>query len=167
MAIYNHTWFDFISDQGTKYRVKINSTALPNTSDGLGRETLGGPDGFRLEYDGESQETFKPVIGSKVSFTINYGTVQMNAGLVGINTETAVIESIIASLRVLTTDAQYTVEIRRDPDDTDTLFWCGVLLTEQIEVANEAYPRAVKFTASDAIANLDYVDYDEYFGIYL
>ena len=165
MAIYNHTWFDFISDQGTKYRVKINSTALPNTSDGLGRETLGGPDGFRLEYDGESQETFKPVIGSKVSFTINYGTVQMNAGLVGINTETAVIESIIASLRVLTTDAQYTVEIRRDPDDTDTLFWCGVLLTEQIEVANEAYPRAVKFTASDDIANLEYVDYDEYFGI--
>jgi len=164
MALFNHLWYDFISDQGTKYRVKINGTFAPNTSDGLGRETLGAPSGFRLEYDSKSQETFKPVIGSKVTFSVIYGTEKLNAGVPLLDREQDVVQTILNDFRSATNDGQYTVEIRRDPDDTDTLFWAGVLLTEQVDVENEPFPREVKFTATDDIANLEYVDYEEFFA---
>ena len=164
MALFNWLWFEFISDQGTKYRVNINGTSAPNTTGNVGRETLATPDGFRLEYDGKSQETFKPVIGSKVTFTLRYGTKKMNDGFTGNNRELAVVESLLSSFRSFDNDGQFSVEIRRDPDDTDTLFWAGVLLTEQIDVENEPYPREVKLTATDDIANLEYVDYEEFFA---
>jgi len=164
MATFNWLWFEFISDQGTKYRVNINGTVAPNTTGGAARETLATANGFKLEYDSKSQDTFKPVIGSKVTFTLRYGTAQMNDAYTGIDKESSVVETLLNNFRVLDNDGQFSVEIRRDPDDTDTLFWAGVLLSEQVDVENEPYPREVKFTATDDIANLDYVDYEEFFA---
>lgn len=46
------------------------------------------------------------------------------------------------------------LEIRRDPDKTNTLYWTGILAAEQIEQADAPAPNPVRMTASDDLGNL-------------
>ena len=46
------------------------------------------------------------------------------------------------------------VEIRKDPDGLNTLYWAGIIAAEQIEQEDAPAPNIVNITASDDIANL-------------
>ena len=57
-------------------------------------------------------------------------------------------------------DADFTISIFKDPDGANTLFWTGVLLHEQVELQDEAYPIQNTLTAVDDLGNLKNITYD-------
>jgi len=157
-----HTWlfYEFQNDKSDVFRVNINApTAHPSGT----QETTCTPDGFVLEYDGRSQEIFQPIVGSKVTMPLLIGTTDNNTGG---GDELTVVDDLIDGLLGGGgfKDGDFTVEIRRDPDGVNSLFWCGVLLSEQIEEENAPFPRVMKLTASDDLANLKYIDYEDFPG---
>lgn len=160
-----HTWlfYTFISDGGNEYRVNINATIPTPSLDGLPKETLGGSNGFTLEYDGRSQEPFQAIVGSKVTVNLYFGTAKFNEGVASNVSERFVVQNLIDSL-VGQPDGTFTIEIRRDPNGANTLYWCGVILSEQVVEDNAPLPRNLKLTAADDLANLFYVDYEDFPG---
>lgn len=160
MALW--TWYEFKSHKGNVYRVEIHGDAAVPTLDGEPKMTMpAGEQGFLLEYDGRSQDPFQRIVGSKVTLPILTGTRELNAGVENIlNTEQSLIQAIYTGLATQP-EGFFTVAIYSDPDDENELFWCGVLIGEQVTQANEPLARIITFTAVDDLANLFYLPYTE------
>jgi hypothetical protein len=132
---------EFQDDLGTAYKLNIHQAGFVGSS----TEFNLGADGFTLRYSGNNEDRMQPIIGSEVTFTL--------------------IENVAAHTTFLTAlatseDADFTVSIFKDPDGANTLFWTGVLLHEQVELQDEAYPIQNTMTAVDDLGNLKNITYD-------
>lgn len=132
---------EFQDDLGTAYKLNIHQAGFVGSS----TEFNLGADGFTLRYSGNNEDRMQPIIGSEVTFTL--------------------VENVAAHTTFLTAlatseDADFTVSIFKDPDDTNNLFWTGVLLHEQVELQDEAYPIQNTMTAVDDLGNLKNIIYD-------
>jgi hypothetical protein len=151
---------EFFSDKSTKWRVEIYGESEPPTADFEPRETTLTSKGFELIYDGKSQEPFQQIVGSKVEFTLYYGTVEMNQMPSGDGTETVTVDLMITRLRT-EEEGHFQLKIIRDPDGDNEFYWAGVILGEQTEIENAPLPRELALTAVCELANLYKVDYLE------
>ena len=133
---------EFRDDLGTDWRINLHDTAYNGTA----TEITLGAEGFQLRYTGDSENRFQPVIGSSVTFTI------MNEG--------GTFETFLNTVFPAAEEGRMQVEIRKDPDGLDTLYWAGIIAAEQIEQEDAPAPNLVNIRATDDIANLKDVLYD-------
>ncbi len=132
---------EFQDDLGTVYKLNIHQAGFGATA----RQFNLGADGFTLRYSGNNEDRMQPIIGSEVAFTL---------------TENEAAHTTFLEALATSEDADFTVSIYKDPDNTNTLFWTGVLLHEQVELMDEAYPIQNTLTAVDDLGNLKNITYD-------
>jgi hypothetical protein len=127
---------EFRDELGTDWRINLHDTDFVGTTYEI---TLGG-EGFQLRYTGDSENRFQPVIGSSVTFSV------LNDG--------GQFETFLNTVFPAAEEGRMQVEIRKDPDGLNTLYWAGIIAAEQIEQEDAPAPNIVNITASDDIANL-------------
>jgi hypothetical protein len=98
-----------------------------------------GGDAYQLRYEGNNEDRHQPVIGSSLEFSI----VENSANI------TAFLDELPTSF-----EGELTVTLRYLPDTVNTLYWAGIILPEQVVRKDEAYPQEVRIIASDDLANL-------------
>lgn len=164
--LYTWLFYEFTSDQGTTYRVNINADGPSPATSGDAKETGCHESGFTLEYDGKSQDPFQPVVGSKVSVPLQIGMARHNDEDVDEADEDSEVFVANELIKALNEEDEgfFTLEILRQVDEDYTLFWAGVILGEQTKQAIAPYPRTLNLTAVDDLANLQYIDYDDFVG---
>lgn len=138
----------FQNEVGDYYILNIYDSSF---SGAPGELTLSTP-GFELTFEGDNQDVYQPIIPSKLSFTV------FNEGG---NFDTW-LNTVVPSA----SESQFLVEVKTSQDDIDTstditLFWRGVLLTEQTQQMDEPTPSAVSFTACDGLGLLDRLEFDD------
>jgi hypothetical protein len=136
---------EFTDISGEDWKVKL-FTSTAGADENLSFNL--GPDGFRLSYDFDEYDRCKPVIGSRVQITMYQND-----------------SEVIASdsfYDLLSTDEEGTwrLEIYKDPDVTNTLFWVGEILPEQTIIPDEFPHAAISITAVDGLANLKGIKYN-------
>jgi hypothetical protein len=132
---------EFQDDLGTAYKLNIHEAGYGGST----REFNLGADGFTLRYSGNNEDRMQPIIGSEVTFTL---------------VENEAAHTTFLTALATSEDADFTVSIFKDPDGANTLFWTGVLLHEQVELQDEAYPIQNTMTAVDDLGNLKNITYD-------
>jgi hypothetical protein len=138
----------FQNEVGDYYILNIYDSSF---SGAPGELTLSTP-GFELTFEGNNQDAYQPIIPSKLSFTV------FNEGG---NFDTW-LNTVVPSA----SESQFVVEVKTSQDDIDTstditLFWRGVLLTEQTQQMDEPTPSAVSFTACDGLGLLDRLEFED------
>ena len=129
---------EFKDDKGTDWRVSIYDTnSLWNPTNKA--SFVLGAEGFVLRYSGNNEQQHQPIIGSSVEFTLYEETSS--------HTQTLDLLYQFAEGRLL-------LEVYRDPDGDNDLYWRGVILAEQVERNDEPTPTPVRLVASDDITNL-------------
>jgi hypothetical protein len=98
-----------------------------------------------LSYSGNNEQQHQPIIGSSVEFTMYEND----------NAHTQTLDLLYS-----TAEGRLLLEVYRDPDGTNTLYWRGVILADQVERADEPFPTAVRLQASDDLGNLKDVEFD-------
>ncbi len=138
---------EFTDLKNTDWKVKIVSVPDP----GVGSSPFSlGPDGFSLTYDFDEYDRCKPIVGSRVQITLYHPT------------DTSVSNLFDAFYNALDTaeEGTYRIEIYRDPDSANELFWCGEIVPEQTVIPDD-YPHApVTLTAVDGLGNLKGILYN-------
>jgi hypothetical protein len=133
---------EFTDQLGTDYKLNIHQDGYG----GSATEFNLGSDGFVLRYSGDNEKRMQPIIGSEVTFTLTETVAQHTAMLTALATSE---------------DADFKVSIFKDPDGANTLFWTGVLLHEQVELQDEAYPIQNTMNAVDELGDLKNVLYND------
>ena len=137
---------EFTDEKGVDWLVKIVDGTI-STGDLNHRFTLG-PDGFRHTYDYDNFDRCKPILGSRVQFTLFHP-----------DDNDAAFNTLYANLDSAA-EGTYRVEIYRDPDSANEAWWIGEILPEQT-IIPDAYPHApITITAVDGLANLKGIDYN-------
>lgn len=126
---------EFSDLEGLEYQINIHDDTFGGT---VVPFVLGG-DGFYLGYEGNTETRFEPVIGSYVEFSL----VEQN------DDHSDFLTDLITS-----SEGRFLLEIRLEPDGVNTLFWAGVILADQLLMADEARPIENRLRASDDLANL-------------
>jgi len=138
---------EFTDIKNTDWKVKLVSVPDP----GIGSSPFSlGPDGFSLSYDFDEFDRCKPIVGSRVQITLYHPT------------DTSVSNLFDAFYNALDTaeEGTYRIEIYRDPDSANELWWAGAIMPEQTVIPDD-YPHApVTLTAVDGLANLKGIDYN-------
>ena len=138
---------EFTDLKNTDWKVKIVSVPDP----GIGSSPFSlGPDGFSLTYDFDEYDRCKPIVGSRVQITLYHPT------------DTSISNFFDAFYNALDTaeEGTYRIEIYRDPDSVNELWWAGAIMPEQTVIPDD-YPHApVTLTAVDGLANLKGIDYN-------
>jgi hypothetical protein len=134
---------EFKDNEGDVWRVSIYDTNATWDAANKTAFTLGS-DGFVLQYSGNNEQQHDPVIGSSVQFVL--------FEQVAAHTQTLDLLYSFPEGRLL-------LDIYRDPDGDNTLYWRGVILAEQVERNDEPMPTAVSLTASDDLGNLKDIDF--------
>ena len=135
---------EFQDDKGTSWRVSIYDTDASWNAANREEFTLGS-EGFVLSYSGNNEQQHQPIIGSSVEFTMYEND----------NAHTQTLDLLYS-----TAEGRLLLEVYRDPDGTNTLYWRGVILADQVERADEPFPTAVRLQASDDLGNLKDVEFD-------
>ena len=137
---------EFTDEKGTTWKVNIVDGSI--STGNLNHAFTLGPDGFRLSYDYDNFDRCKPILGSKVEITLLHNDAldtQWNNFYNALDTAV---------------EGTYRIEIYRDPDSDNELWWCGEILPEQV-IIPDAMPNApVAITAADGLANLRGIDYN-------
>ena len=136
---------EFTDDKGTDWRVSIYDTNAAWDASNATEFTLGA-EGFVIRYSGNNEQQHQPIIGSSVEFTLFEN--------VAAHTQTLDLLYSFAEGRLL-------LDIYRDPDGDNTVYWRGVILAEQVERNDEPFPTAVRLTASDGLGNLKDIDFPD------
>ena len=134
---------EFQDDKGTAWRVSIYDTNATWDAANATEFKLGS-EGFVLRYSGNNEQEHQPIIGSSVDFTL--------FEQVAAHTQTLDLLYSFEEGRLL-------LDIYRDPDGDNTIYWRGVILAEQVERNDEPFPTAVNLTASDDLGNLQDIDF--------
>ena len=149
---------EFLNDRNEPFRIEIHDTDFSGSE----TEFHVGADGFVLDYQGDTEKPFQTIVGSTVTVMV-----QIESGSQGLNNAT-VIDGFLDDLRSSDED-RFTMVIRDSFSASGDVYWCGILQPEQINTADESYPRQIELTASDDLANLKGVDYNDdgspYIGI--
>ena len=135
---------EFQDDKGTSWRVSIYDTDASWNAANKEEFTLGS-EGFVLSYSGANEQQHQPIIGSSVEFTMYEND----------SAHTSTLDLLYS-----TAEGRLLLEVYRDPDATNTLYWRGVILAEQVERADEPFPTAVRLQAGDDLGNLKDVEFD-------
>ena len=107
-----------------------------------------GPDGFNLTYDFDEYDRCKPVVGSRVQITLYHPIAN------------SIFFDALYNFLDSDEEGEWRIEIYRDPDSTNELWWAGAIMPEQTVIPDD-YPNApVTLTAVDGLANLKGIDYN-------
>jgi hypothetical protein len=136
---------EFTDLAGTDWEIQIYATA---TGTDINLPFVLGPDGFSLSYDFDGYDRAKPIVGSRVQFTLYHPTAW-----------DAYFDLLYNSFDSQA-EGSFWVKIFRDPDNINELFWCGELLPEQTIIPDEYPNAAITLTAVDGLRNLDGIDYN-------
>jgi len=137
---------EFTDLKNTDWKVKIVSLDSPaiNLPFNLG------PDGFSLTYDFDEYDRCKPIVGSRVQITLFHPTTTPDSALF----------DIIYNALDTSEEGTFRIEIYRDQDSANELWWAGAIMPEQTVIPDD-YPHApVTITAVDGLANLKGIDYN-------
>jgi hypothetical protein len=107
-----------------------------------------GPDGFVLTYDYDELDRTKPIVGSRVQFTMYHPE------------NNSIFFDVLYDFIDLVEEGTFHVDIYRDPDGDNTLFWAGEILPEQIVIPDVAPHASVTITAVDGLGNLKGIKYN-------
>ena len=141
--IYAKSEFTDIKDTDWKVNIVKNTAGAD-----LNLDFNLGPDGFNLSYDFDEFDRCKPIVGSRVQITLFHPIV--NSAFFD------------AMYNFLDSDeeGEWRIEIYRDPDSANELWWAGAIMPEQTVIPDD-YPHApVTLTAVDGLANLKGIDYN-------
>lgn len=138
---------EFQDEVGDVWRINLHDIDY----NGSAAEVVLGSEGFALTYEGNGEDRYQPVIGSSVEFTV------MNQG--------GTFETFLNTVLPGAEEGRMQLEIRKDPDDVNSLYWAGILAAEQIEQEDAPTPNAVRFTATDDLGNLQRVLFDQTDGV--
>ena len=138
---------EFQDEVGDVWRINLHDTSY----DGTATEITLGAEGFALSYSGNAEDRHQPIIGSGVDFTV------MNEG--------GTFETFLNSVLPSASEGRMQVEIRKDPDNTNSLYWAGILAAEQVEQEDAPTPNAVRMTESDDLGNLQRLYFDPTNGV--
>ena len=130
---------EFTDDVGDDWKVSIYDTDGAWNQANKTEFTLG-PEGFMLNYSGNNEQQFQPIIASTVEFTLFEN--------VSAHTQTLDLLYSFPEGRLL-------LEVYHEGD----IYWRGVILADQVERNDEPFPTAVRITASDDLGNLKDVDF--------
>jgi len=135
---------EFQDDKGDSWRVSIYDTNASWNAANKEEFTLGS-EGFVLSYSGNNEQQHQPIIGSSVEFTMYEND----------SAHTSTLDLLYSQ-----PEGRLLLEVYRDPDGSNTLYWRGVILAEQVERNDEPFPTAVRLQASDDLGNLKDVEFD-------
>ena len=138
---------EFKDDKGTDWRVSIYDTGTWNAANKA--SFVLGAEGFIIKYSGNNEQQHQPIIGSSVEFTLYEETSS--------HTQTL-------NLLYQVNEGRLLLEVYRDPDGDNDLYWRGVILAEQVERNDEPTPTPVLITATDDLGNLRDVDFSDSAG---
>ena len=134
---------EFTDDKNTDWRVSIYDTD-PTWNAANKEEFTLGSEGFVIKYSGNNEQAHQPIVGSSVEFTLYENDSAHTSTL---------------NLLYSQPEGRLLLEVYRDPDSANEIYWRGVILAEQVERADEPFPTAVRLTASDDLGNLKDVDF--------
>ena len=134
---------EFMDEVGDTWRINLHDTDYSGTA----TEVTLGAEGFALSYAGNSEDRHQPIIGSSVEFTV------MNEG--------GNFETFLNSVLPAAEEGRMQIEIRRDPDNVNALYWAGILAPEQVEQDDAPAPNPVRMTATDDLGNLQRLYFDQ------
>ena len=141
----NRLYSEFTDDKNDTWRVSIYDTnATWNQANAESFEL--GVEGFTIKYNGNNEQQHQPIIGSSVEFTLYEND--------SAHTQTLDLLYSFPEGRLL-------LEIYRDPDGDNSIYWRGVILAEQVERNDEPFPTAVRLVASDGLGNLKDIDFPD------
>jgi hypothetical protein len=136
---------EFTDISGEDWLVKVTTTTAGTD---WGKVFNLGPDGFRLNYDFDQYDRCKPVVGSRVQLTMYQN-----------DNDTAFYDLFYTALAGAE-EGTFRIEIYKDQDSTNTLFWVGTILPEQTIIPDEFPNAAITITAVDGLANLKGIKYN-------
>jgi len=134
---------EFKDEVGDVWRINLHDTSYS----GSATEVALGAEGFVLSYAGNNEDRHQPIIGSSVEFTV------MNQG--------STFETFLNSVLPAAEEGRMQVEVRRDPDNVNDLYWAGILAPEQVEQDDAPAPNPVRMTATDDLGNLQRLLFDQ------
>lgn len=102
-------------------------------------------DGCNLNWAGQTKAKFSPILTSELTI----GLVIRDAG------EQALLTQIASH-----PEGEFLVGLYKESSGTYSLWWSGVIMTDQIQFTESAYPRQVELTATDDVGNLTELPYD-------
>lgn len=141
--IYAKSEFTDIKDTDWKVNIVKNTAGAD-----LNLDFNLGPDGFNLSYDFDEFDRCKPIVGSRVQITLFHPIAN-----------SAFFDALYNFLDS-DEEGEWRIEIYRDPDSANELWWAGAIMPEQTVIPDD-YPHApVTLTAVDGLANLKGIDYN-------
>ena len=102
-------------------------------------------DGCNINWAGQTKAKFSPILTS-----------EMTIGLVIRDSDEQDLLTQIASHP----EGEFLVGLYKENSGTYELWWSGVIMTDQIQFTESAYPRQVELTATDDIGNLTELNFD-------
>ncbi|HMA77967.1 MAG TPA: hypothetical protein VKP88_02385, partial [Candidatus Paceibacterota bacterium] len=138
-------YYEFQNDKAETWRVEIHD----DLHGGGVTEVSAAGEGFTLTYDGADDDLYQAIVGSKATFELynrdDYST-EMDDFLSDLHDRK---------------ESELKVAIYFDPDDTNTLYWAGVIFTEDCDVENVSNPALITLVAGDDISSLKAVPYND------
>ena len=128
---------EFLSSRGTYYKVEIWDEDYTGSSPDEFRVD---GNGFELNYTGQTDNIYSPVIGSSISM-----------GMYIRDAATAAFETSLKNYQ----ENRYYIKIYRGPNDASTtFFWGGYILQDVVAVEDVSQPYILQISANDGIARL-------------
>lgn len=129
----------FTDDSGQEWRVDVMDNTFSGTVETI---PLAAP-GFVIHWEG-GEDKFNPIIASKVQvpFMVNEAA-----------------DESLYTLLASQDEGRFQLGIYQ-VDGTASLWWCGTVLSDLIEIEDEYYPYLVTIVASDDLGLMTEVDYD-------
>ena len=144
---YTYAVSEFTDEKNVSWKVKIIDAG---SGSDLNHSFTLGPNGFTLSYQYDNFDRCKAILGSKVSITLFHpddNDTAFNNLYDKLNTGP---EGIIR------------LEIYRDPDSDNELWWRGEVLAEQTVIPDEYPHAAVNLIAVDGLGNLKGIKYNDH-----
>ncbi len=136
---YRSEWTD---DNGDDWRLDIVDAGY---SGSVQENYILQANGCNLNWSGETKTKFSPILTSELTF----GFIIRDAG------EQALLTQLAAH-----PEGEFLVGLYKNISGTDSLWWSGVIMTDQIQFTESAFPRQVELTATDDLGNLIELPYD-------
>jgi len=139
----NRLYSAFKNRKGHTYTVYVDDSEFSGTA----TEVTLAEGGFSLRYDGDPDDLFAPIIGSKLEIPV------------------AVLEGTLSVLEAINDDiltsseTRFTVKVTVNTGSGATMFWVGYVLPEMSGFQDIYPPYRFSITATDGIARLKKIDY--------